>query len=112
MRSFGHKPGKNPIISFHWLKDKFVIDKYNIDDLKVDQIGHITASGIANFEIKGISLNNKKILEVSFGGVPGVSGGPILYRGSGELLGMMSFKQENPNIQFGIHVNEIIPRLK
>jgi V8-like Glu-specific endopeptidase len=70
--------------------DNLVIDGYNISDCTNDKTGHITnLNVISSLNTPDVNLGTTKIIEVSFEGEGGMSGGPLLCEQG--IVGMMSY---------------------
>ena len=80
-----------PRLDIAWEKNKLVISRcHNLEDLKKRSEGRILYIGKINLD-RDVKLKNKKIIGCNYGGHEGMSGGPLIKKDTGEVVGMMCF---------------------
>ena len=102
-----------PNFNKEWGENKIVINKcHNLEDLKKLSEGKIISinNGIVN--ANDIKIKNKKLIVCGYGGYEGMSGGPLIKKDSGEIIGMMSFglppDNKIKNKLFAVSIDEIL----
>ncbi len=106
-----------PKVSPRWERDKLVIHPpFDLQAVISDRSGNVTSINLCTLTSKDVNLKNKMVLKLSFGGVQGMSGGPLIRASSGEVVGLMSFglpedKPQKTNL-FAISVEEIASVLR
>jgi hypothetical protein len=104
-----------PLLNITWGSSGLIISSCNYNHTSVHVQGHIKSLPIITIFANDIKLNNIKGFETSYGGVIGMSGGPLIVTESDEIIGLMSIGLP-PNLKmkktlFAISLNEIMPKV-
>ena len=99
-----------------WKENKLVINKCrNLEDFKKSSKGKIFLIGNINLD-RDVKLKNKKVIECNYGGHKGMSGGPLIKKDTGEVIGMISFGFPPGNKikdkLFAVSIDEILKIVK
>ncbi len=108
--NYGYTARTMPDIDGAWSKRKFNIKFHSLQENRIHSSGYVKS--IKNAEVNTNDLNLKsRILELSYGGREGMSGG-CLQNENNEIIGLMSFglppDQAVKNILFAVDIREII----
>lgn len=87
--NIGFVGGEMPEISIRWENGKLVINGFSLDRVSVIGKGMIKDLKIVDVKSADVNIKNIKCIEVSYGGVVGMSGAPLL-DSNGNVIGMMS----------------------
>jgi len=79
-----------PLLKTAWAKDRLIIENANLKNVISDMTGVISAVKLLNVKSSDMNLNNIKGILLSFLGVVGMSGGPLITMSTGESVGLMS----------------------
>ncbi|WP_146194618.1 hypothetical protein [Flavobacterium crocinum] len=113
VQSFGHL-NSMPVTDAHWENDTLVIDGYNLEKSKSDASGRIVEIRNISINATDVKLTDVKVIQPSFKGNRGMSGGPLI--SNQKVIGMMSFgfpaDLEIKDTVFAIAIDQIITRLK
>lgn len=114
VRNYGHIGNCVPITNAHWDDSLLVIDEYDLDNCTSDLTGTIVQIKKETINASDIKLNDITVIQPSFKGVVGISGGPLLK--NDEIIGLMSFGHpfgsDIKGTVFAISKDEIFTRLK
>lgn len=105
-----------PKIDARWAKDCLLIESVNLRRAIADRHGFVKSNKILDVNANDIKLNDIKGVELSFPGIIGMSGGPLIRKSTGEVIGLLSIGLP-PDVQqkkslFAISVEEINRALK
>lgn len=113
IKNIGYSYKKGLKINLKWVNNKIVITDYNIPkDLEKDKLGTIIWKGPMNStKCNDVKLSNVSMLQPSFKGCKGMSGGPLLDEHN-NVIGLMSIGlpaelYEKEKV-YAVSVNEII----
>ena len=79
-----------PALNIIWGPKGLIISSCNYNGTSIVARGHIKSLPIITISANDIKLNNIKGFETSYGGVIGMSGGPLIATETGEIIGLMS----------------------
>ena len=109
--SMGHVCGEMPATRAHWQKDGLVIQACDLGHVAADLGGHIRRIVRAQVNANDITMTGVTLLELSFGGVVGMSGGPLLRKATNEVIGLMSIglppNSHDKDVLYAVSVEEI-----
>lgn len=92
------------------------IAKIDLSNLQANGSGEIKTITTATVTSRDVNLNDTIVLEVSYGGIVGMSGGPLRLSSTDEVIGLMSFGQpsdsEVKERLFAVAINEIVGRIR
>ncbi|MBU4308200.1 MAG: serine protease [Nanoarchaeota archaeon] len=100
-----------PLLDCRWEENKIIIEKCNnLENLKKHSEGKILFIGKINLD-RDVKLKDKRIMCCAYGGHEGMSGGPLIKKDTGEVIGRMSFglppdKETKENL-FAVSIEEI-----
>jgi len=104
-------PVKNPI----WSKDGLIIGNVDLTELASDGKGIVKRILELYIQSHDVNLNGVKSIELSFGGIQGMSGSPLIRKTDGEVIGLMSaglpVDSRKKNTLYAISVEEIKKKL-
>ena len=86
----GFIAGEMPALNIIWGPKGLIISSCNYNGTSIVARGHIKSLPIITISANDIKLNNIKGFETSYGGVIGMSGGPLIATETGEIIGLMS----------------------
>jgi len=78
-------------VSLKWDHNKLEIVKVDLSNQFISREGTIRSIFIESKNYQDVKLKGKEIIEPSYGGVKGMSGGPLIRKKTGEVIGMMSY---------------------
>jgi hypothetical protein len=111
----GFVAGEMPSLNISWGSSGLIISSCNYNRTSVHAQGHIKSLPIITISANDIKLNNIKGFETSYGGVIGMSGGPLIAAESDEIIGLMSIglpaDLKVKKTLFAISLNEIMPKV-
>ncbi|MBU0683185.1 MAG: trypsin-like serine protease [Candidatus Omnitrophota bacterium] len=110
----GHIAGLMPTMEVKWIGEELEISNVNLINCKAEGTGIYKYFRNKNITAADLKIQNSDILELSFGGVEGMSGGPVFENQRQNIIGMMSggFPPglKIKTILFAVPLNEIIKR--
>lgn len=78
--------------------------------------GYIKSLKQLTVDASDMKLDNVDVYETSYGGIKGMSGGPLILKKSNEIIGLMSIglpqNKKEKEVLFAININEIISRIE
>lgn len=80
-----------PEMKASWKRQRLQIAEYGLADVVFDQRGFIRNVGRITLQSNDVNLNNVEVIETSYPGGMGMSGGPLMRAETGEVIGLMSF---------------------
>jgi hypothetical protein len=86
----GFIAGEMPDLDISWASSGLIISGCNYNVTSVVERGHIKSLTIITILANDINLNNIKGFETSYGGIIGMSGGPLIATETDEIIGLMS----------------------
>lgn len=91
VRNEGFVADAMPKVQATWKAQRLQIEEYGLTSVIADQKGFIKNVGRITLHSNDVNLNNIKVIETSYPGRMGMSGGPLLRAETGEVIGLMSF---------------------
>lgn len=86
----GYIGGLMPVLKTLWTKDCLAIEQADLSNAISDRTGVISAVKLLDVKANDVNLNNVKGILLSFSGIAGMSGGPLITMSTGEVVGLMS----------------------
>ena len=86
----GFAGGKMPDLNAIWGQAGLIISSCNYNGTTANGDGFIKSKKIMNISAADIKITGVKGLETSYGGVVGMSGGPLINKQTNEIVGIMS----------------------
>jgi hypothetical protein len=86
----GFIAGAMPALNISWASSGLIISSCNYNGTNVVVSGHIKSLSNITILANDINLNNVKGIETSYGGIIGMSGGPLIVTETDEIIGLMS----------------------
>lgn len=115
VQNFGHKINM-PVTDAHWENNVIVIDDYDLKTSKSDSTSFIINIKRINVFANDVNIRNKMVIQPSFRANIGMSRGPLLKKGTNEVIGMMSFGLPPDSIVkdtvYAIHLYEIFKKIR
>lgn len=112
----GFKGGLMPTLDAKWGPKGLVINSFSSKNVKIKAEGFIKSKKILNVNTNDMVLTNIKGLETSYGGIVGMSGGPLIDKQANKVIGLMSIglPQDIPvkETLFAVSILEIVEKLK
>lgn len=110
---YGHIADCMPYIDAYWDKN-LIIKDYKLENCISDKFGTIVSIKKVNVNSTDVNLDNKEVIQASFSGVIGMSGGPLI--SNNKIIGLLSFGYP-PDAKIkttiaAVSMNEIIKRFK
>jgi hypothetical protein len=104
-----------PIVNANWDRDKLRIDSCDLNSISTRSDGFIRSLKTMSVNAKDIKMNNVRGIETSYGGVLGMSGGPLIRKDTDKIIGLMSIGLP-PDIPvketlFAVSTQEIINKI-
>jgi hypothetical protein len=112
----GFIAGSMPKIDADWVLEKLIVSNCTYDKINIIGVGHIKSLRKLSINAADMKLDNVDTIETSYGGIEGMSGGPLILKKSNEIIGLMSFglpqNIKEKEVLFAININEIISRIE
>jgi V8-like Glu-specific endopeptidase len=112
----GFTGGKMPSINANWTSTGLQITSCLYNGTIANGQGYIKAKEMITVNAKDINMNNIVGLATSYGGVIGMSGGPLVCKLTDEILGLMSIglpaDKESKDSLFAVSIEEINKKIK
>lgn len=112
----GFIAGSMPKIEADWDLKKLIVSNCTYDKINLIGNGYIKSLRKLSVNAADMKLDNVDTIETSYGGIEGMSGGPLFLKKSNEIIGLMSFglpeNKKEKEVLFAININEIIPRIE
>ena len=80
-----------PDVKATWRNERLRITGHSLVGVMFDQKGFIRNVGRITLKSNDVNLNNVEVIETSYPGGMGMSGGPLMRAETGEVIGLMSF---------------------
>jgi V8-like Glu-specific endopeptidase len=80
-----------PDVKATWRNKRLQITGHSLAGVMFDQKGFIRNVGRITLKSNDVNLNNVEVIETSYPGCIGMSGGPLMRAETGEVIGLMSF---------------------
>jgi hypothetical protein len=108
--------GKMPSLNVSWTSTGLEITSCSYNGTIANAQGHIKANHLMTVNAQDIKMTNVAGFTTSYGGVIGMSGGPLICKETDEILGMMSMglpaDKEVKDTLFAVSIEEINKRIK
>lgn len=112
----GFISGSMPDIQAAWGLEKLIISSCTYNKINIIGDGYIKSLRKLSINALDMKLDNVDTIETSYGGIEGMSGGPLILKKSNEIIGLMSFglpqNKKEKEVLFAININEIISRIE
>lgn len=110
----GHVGSAMPQINAEWRGSELVIQSASLAGAARDMVGSVKRSVTFDINKNDIKMHGVRGFELSFGSRVGMSGGPVVDRSTGKVLGMLSFGLPPDSIlkteTFAVSIDEISSR--
>ena len=104
-----------PILKVGWGPDGLIISSCNYNGTNAVSCGVLKSYPSITISAKDIKLNDIKGFETSYGGIIGMSGGPLIASETDEIIGLMSIglppDLKEKKTLFAISLIEIMSRV-
>lgn len=111
----GYVAGSTGDSQLQWVNANLTFRIFDLRSSFNDGDGVVAECSIANFATQDINLNDIKVLKLSYGGLEGMSGGPLVVQGTTRVVGLMSYglppDVPQKHALFAVAAEEIIIRL-
>lgn len=111
----GFVAGEMPILKVGWGPDGLIISSCNYNGTNAVSCGVLKSYPSITISAKDIKLNDIKGFETSYGGIIGMSGGPLIASETDEIIGLMSIglppDLKEKKTLFAISLIEIMSRV-
>lgn len=115
VRGIGHMGNAMPAVNAQWQGGEFQITSVNLERTVLDIDGHVKRLLALHVNANDVKLQGVRSFELSFGSQVGMSGGPVIDRDNGEVLGLLSLGlPPDSNVKtetFAVSKDEILERL-
>lgn len=105
-----------PELNVNWQNNKLNISTCNYNKTDILGEGYIKSLKQLTVDASDMKLDNVDVYETSYGGIKGMSGGPLILKKSNEIIGLMSIglpqNKKEKEVLFAININEIISRIE
>lgn len=88
--SSGYIADQMPVDGARWRTNCLVVESCDLREAIADQEGFVSSVRMPTVNASDIKLNNVKGVETSFAGAVGMSGGSLIRRSTGAVIGLMS----------------------
>lgn len=78
-------------VSLKWKRDKLEIIKADLSGQLISKEGIVDSVSAQNMNYSDVKLKNIEVVKLSYGGALGMSGGPLIRKRTGEVIGMLSY---------------------
>lgn len=82
--------GKMPDLDIKWVNNKLHINSCNYENVKINRSGYVKSIFQININATDVILSNINVIETSYSGIIGMSGGPLIEKEKDCVIGMMS----------------------
>lgn len=89
--SLGHIGDKMPVTKAEWNSGKLLIQKYSLKNLVADNNGKVQEIKKVTVRANDVNIVDVEVIQPTFGAIEGMSGGPLIRKGTNKLIGLMSF---------------------
>jgi V8-like Glu-specific endopeptidase len=107
--------GKMPSLNVSWTSTGLKIASCSYSGAIANEQGHIKTKQLMTVNAQDIKMTNVAGFATSYGGVIGMSGGPLISKETGEIIGMMSMglpaDKEVKDSLFAVSIEEINKRI-
>jgi len=111
----GFVGGKMPQLDVKWGLNGLIISSCTYENTVANENGTIKSKKIMTVNANDIKIKNVNGIETSYGGVIGMSGGPLIDEESDEIIGLMSIglpqDEQVKTSLFAISIDEILKKI-